>query len=358
MADRSSNLHSLFHAAETLRTALEATSQTARPMLQEKVAAAIAKYEQCQELVNQLALFSRNEDTDDISSGDLRYLLIEYHLATLILRDSSGERTSVLLRGREAYKQYLDRLDAYRLLSVSDQQQYERYLQSPDTFSTASTTDASARRNTKIARFREERELKKKLAFLQQNPTALQNDDGALRDLHLSSVRLATHETFSSLESIAQELDILAMAPSIPRPGSESLDQDNRQRSSHGGRNAYSERLDPPMSQLLVNGGAGPILDQNGRPLKPFTLLNTRERMRNGVFRPGHNLPTMTIDEYLEEEKRRGGIVEGGGEQSGIRPTPDEDDMAKADEETIKAREWDDFTESNPKGAGNTMNRG
>jgi immunoglobulin-binding protein 1 len=66
----------------------------------------------------------------------------------------------------------------------------------------------------------------------------------------------------------------------------------------------------------------------------------------------------MTIDEYLEEEKRRGGIIEGGGEQSGLRAEPDEDNFEKADAETMKAREWDEFAEENPKGSGNTLNRG
>ena len=66
----------------------------------------------------------------------------------------------------------------------------------------------------------------------------------------------------------------------------------------------------------------------------------------------------MTIDEYLAEEKRRGGMIEGGGEQSGRPVEPDEDNLDKADMETMKAREWDEFTESNPKGSGNTLNRG
>jgi hypothetical protein len=66
----------------------------------------------------------------------------------------------------------------------------------------------------------------------------------------------------------------------------------------------------------------------------------------------------MTIDEYLEEERKRGGIIEGGGAQSGIRPEPNEDDLEKADEETMKARAWDEFKEENPKGSGNTLNRG
>jgi hypothetical protein len=57
----------------------------------------------------------------------------------------------------------------------------------------------------------------------------------------------------------------------------------------------------------------------------------------------------MTIDEYLEEERARGGIIEGGGETSGLSPEPDEDNLEKADAETLKAREWDEYVEANPK---------
>jgi hypothetical protein len=65
----------------------------------------------------------------------------------------------------------------------------------------------------------------------------------------------------------------------------------------------------------------------------------------------------MSIDEYLEEERRRGGIIEGGGNNAPA-PEIDEDNTALADAETMKAREWDEFKESNPKGSGNTLNRG
>ncbi len=123
-------------------------------------------------------------------------------------------------------------------------------------------------------------------------------------------------------------------------------------------RDDYSDRLDPSVSSLLNRGKAGPILSKDGKPLKPFTLLDNRQRLRDGVFRPDHSLPTMTIDEYLAEERRRGGMVDGGGEQSGRSAEIDEDNLVKADAETMKAREWDEFTEANPKGSGNTINRG
>lgn len=91
--------------------------------------------------------------------------------------------------------------------------------------------------------------------------------------------------------------------------------------------------------------------------MQPFTLLDRRQQLQQGVFRSGHNLPTMTIDEYLDEEKRRGNVVQGG-EQSGIIAEIDQDDNDAVDKETMKARNWDEYVEANPKGSGNTLNRG
>jgi len=53
------------------------------------------------------------------------------------------------------------------------------------------------------------------------------------------------------------------------------------------------------------------------QPLRPFTILPAgaanRARFQGQVFGPGHNLPTMSIDEYLQIERERGNILSGGG---------------------------------------------
>jgi immunoglobulin-binding protein 1 len=282
-------------------------------------------------------------------------LLINYNLAELYVKQTTEDRKAVLRRAQSSYNDYLRLLDSYDILSPGDSRLFEQYRDAPDTFSTASITDAAARRERKISRFREEKELKQKLEYLQRNPTALQNDDDMYRRLQLARIAYATHQTFQSLESIAQELHILSMAPPSVPSGQSRQAVDERER---GGRaDGFSERLDGPGSHLSA-GMTGPILSADGRPLRPFTLLDNRQRLQQGVFRPDHSLPTMTIDEYLEEERRRGGMIEGGGAQSGMRPEPDEDDIDKADEETMKARAWDEYTENNPKGSGNTLNRG
>ncbi|KAI9829855.1 MAG: hypothetical protein M1819_005953 [Sarea resinae] len=358
MAEESpQSVRTLFDAGERQRKQIESSWDTNSQTYQDKVREAVATYEDCRKLAAGLSLFSPNETLEDISSDALRYLLIDFYLAELVQKENTPNRKATLSRAREAYDRYLSALEMYEILSREEQRLYERFQESPGSFSTASTTDAAARRETKIARFKEEKELKSKLEYLGQNPMTLANDDASLRELHLANMKLCTHQAFQSLESISQELQILALAPPNPVVREGSTIEDSRQRNERA-PGGYSDRLDGPMSQLLANGKAGPILDKDGKPLRPFTLLDSRQRLQQGVFRPDHSLPTMTIDEYLEEEKRRGGIIEGGGEKSGMQPKPNEDDFDKADEETMKAREWDEYTEANPKGSGNTINRG
>ncbi|QDS73206.1 hypothetical protein FKW77_003047 [Venturia effusa] len=355
MDDQPRSLRALFSDAEALRKRLESSALSPTSSeFQENLTSAIATYEECLKVARQVSLFSPNESLEDINSGDLQYLLINYHLAELIQQLTTGNRKANVLRARQCYESFLKLLDQYDMFSKADSRLYELYTDSPDTFATASTTDAQARRDTKISRFKEEKELKRKLEYLRQNPLALQNDDAAVRDLHLTTINLAVHQTFQSLELTNLELQILSMAPPTPPPGQERASHDPRERNSD--KNGYSERLDQPRTNLA--GLTGPILSKDGKPLRPFTLLDKRTQLQQGVFRPDHNLPTMSIDEYLAEEKKRGGMIEGGGEASGIRPEPDEDDFVKADEETLKARAWDDFKEENPKGSGNTINRG
>lgn len=176
-----------------------------------------------------------------------------------------------------------------------------------------------------------------------------------MRQLYLAEVNLYTHQTFQSLDLISQEISMLSQMRDAP-PQPESTWQTDRRRPTNTENSGYSDRLDAPIDQLLRGGRLGPLLNKDGKPLQPFTLTDRRTPLQQGVFRPGHNLPTMSIDDYLEEERKRGGIIEGGNNDE-VQEI-DEDDMKKADEETMKARSWDEFKEANPRGSGNTLNRG
>jgi immunoglobulin-binding protein 1 len=90
-------------------------------------------------------------------------MLINYRLADLILRLGSKDRKSTLQKAREAYERYLTLLEHYEILSTADKKLYHDYTEAPGVFSTISTKDPSARRDAKIANFKQEKELKKKL---------------------------------------------------------------------------------------------------------------------------------------------------------------------------------------------------
>ncbi|ESZ93842.1 hypothetical protein SBOR_5783 [Sclerotinia borealis F-4128] len=374
MADNS--LKTIFNSAERQRLAIESSWDTNTEQHQEDVANVIRAYQECRQLADRLALFSPNETLEDINSSDIqyvyghekegskltvpsRYLVIPYRIADSgqrLATTNIDDRKLILNEAKKCYESFLTQLRYYEMLSTTERKLYAEYQESPSTFSTISTTDPNARRNAKIANFKMEKDMKKKLDFLAQNPAYLQNDEDAVRELEIAKLALCSHNAFQSLESINLELEILAMAPIGPRiPEGPQTDDRERIGGLRGPDAEYSDRLDV---RDISSNNKGPVLSTGGKPLRPFTLLESRQSLQKGVFRAGHNLPTMTIDEYLDEERARGGIIEGGGEASGIIPEIDPDDFEKMDEEIEKARRWDEFTEDNPKGAGNTVNRG
>ena len=66
-------------------------------------------------------------------------------------------------RAREAFERYLGLLDNYGLLSKSDKELHERFLENKNEFALLSVSDLTARREAKISRFKQEQELKLKL---------------------------------------------------------------------------------------------------------------------------------------------------------------------------------------------------
>ncbi|GBF63727.1 hypothetical protein TMEN_6378 [Trichophyton mentagrophytes] len=355
MSSSSPSLQSCLASAKAKKQELETAADTNSPAFREDLSKAISAFEQCQKLIQQLSLFSPNESAEDITTGDLQFLTVPYLLAELLQRSYGADRLKTLQQTRDEYEKFLEALDQYELLSPSNKKLYEQYLEQPESFSLTPTNDASARRQVKITRFKEEKELKQKLEYLSQNRDSSHNDDDIVRQVYLAEINFYTHQTFQSLDMLAQELSMLKAAQSLPPV---QRTDERKPGLSDGKETGYSDRLDMVGSQTGRGRYSGVLLSSDGKPLQPFTLTSRRTDIQRGVFRPGHNLPTMSIDEYLEEERRRGGIIEGGGEKSGIPKEIDEDDFEKADEETLKARAWDEFTEANPRGSGNTLNRG
>jgi hypothetical protein len=157
------SIKSLFSSAEQQRKAIEASWDSTSPSYQTSVSAALSSYQTCQELVDRHALFSPNETLEDITSSDLQYLLINFHIAELTQRISHPQRTAILQRARDAYEKFLALLDSYGVLGKSDKQLYEAYMEDPRTFAVVRSTDPAKKREGKIEGFKREKEIKGKL---------------------------------------------------------------------------------------------------------------------------------------------------------------------------------------------------
>ena len=170
-----------------------------------------------------------------------------------------------------------------------------------------------------------------------------------LRSYLMLLIVLHALRTANALESLLQEKELL-QAPPMPEAPDAPTDT--------------TWRLDPSWTSPASDA---PLLSESGRPLRPFTIIPKREQLKSEVFRPSHRLPTMSIDEYLEEETRRGRILPRTNKDA-LTPREqrqvdsEQDGTRTADEAEEAARQeaiyWDAYTESHRRGEGNTMNRG
>lgn len=182
-----------------------------------------------------------------------------------------------------------------------------------------------------------------------------------LRDYLLMLLVLHAVRTAHLMDAAHQELELLRTAP----PPADAA-------AAEAPRADDAWRLD---SGWFSGARGGALLDTQGKPLRPFVITGsaggaTRDELKAQVFRPSHRLPTMSIDEYLAEEERRGNIVRSGGAAQAAAPTPREQRAETAELDGTRAAEdaeeaarqdairWDAYTDAHKRGAGNTMNRG
>ncbi|KAL1709723.1 serine/threonine protein phosphatase PP2A-associated protein [Schizophyllum commune] len=365
---------------------------TADDATQDLIRTSLADLQNVNARVLDLSLFSPNETLEDITTPDLVYLFVPYVIAEVLGRVKALERDDrmrLLQQAESKLKTFIFTLEHYNIVPEDERKLHER--------GTASIPDPARRRETKIKQFQKEKELKGRVEALRKRRNqrvAEENDspndfdligsllpaasmtsdqeedaetDEILRETTLILLRLCYAKAQTELGSINQELDLLKSAPPEPsRAPADASDPRFRQRQEQDAM----WRIDTPQG----SDANGPLLDPDGKPLRPFTILPAgaadRARLQNQVFGPGHNLPTMTVDEYLQIEKERGKFISGGGKASESALTESEqlaldaemdgtaESERRAEEKRLKDENWAQYTDTHARGAGNTMNRG
>ncbi|KAM0792254.1 hypothetical protein ACM66B_004948 [Microbotryomycetes sp. NB124-2] len=374
--------------AHAVQIAPSPNDQTVQVQLQ----SALSDLTVCASLITHLGILSPNETLDDINTRDLRCLLVDSlraHLQVLVKTKGGVERIQWLDKAKTHFARFVALVEQYAIVPDSQRQAFAG--------TQHSVQDPSRRRDAKIAQFKIERDVKAKLEELRRRKrasrskaraststaaTTLEDDDEddldydsddddaeVARPLFINLITLNYIQAQAELSSIDQELELLKHGMSMSDLPSRKENDDKRLHAREEEEATW--RLDK------LHDEDGPLLSPEGKVLRPFTILPSKEsalstklRLKSEVFRPSHSLPTMTIDEFLDIEKERGNILQGGGansseaverERNEERALKEEDTVKgyeQEERELQKKREWDEYRDTHRKGEGNMYNRG
>ncbi|KAH3682859.1 hypothetical protein WICPIJ_006198 [Wickerhamomyces pijperi] len=319
------------------------------PEYQEQLSTLLQNFINLQNSIINNSIFSTNEGLDDLNTSEIKYLSINYYIATLYNELDDPSKVHNLKKSLIAYLQFLTTLNNYDLLNKRQTEQLDLIKESPFILQELNIS-AQLRREEKIANYKLEKTLSvqiDKLNKLEEDSKEMNAiDEDTIRGLYLSQIKFFTLQTFNNIHIAQQEIEILS---NIPQPKVQEVQEDQENRSDSRTPSMTSELQFTDKVETLPSSA---LLSKQGKILKPFTILK-RADLQSKVFGTGQYLPTMTVEDYLEQELANGGMV------SQSQPDEeDEDDYEANDRETYKKREWDNFTETHRKGSGNTMNLG
>ncbi len=152
-------------------------------------------------------------------------------------------------------------------------------------------------------------------------------DEELARKIYLKEISVTIIKAMENFEYNQQEVDMLEQVAKL--------------KEKHGGK------LPPPEPPKEA-------------PFKPFTLVSDqfmkKEMVKQGVFKPHWNLPTMTPEEWAEDQIAKGLLP--GPNSNPTPPKKEEEKSLKQEEEELdqkseKDRKFDDWKDTHPTGWGN-----
>ncbi|KAG5533884.1 hypothetical protein RHGRI_027923 [Rhododendron griersonianum] len=366
---------------------------------QETVRKGCEALKRCEEMVGKLGLFSSNETKDDISTTNLKYILVPYYLAELSEKIAQDDRIQVVKASQAKLKEFMSFCEAMELVP---EEELESSVQGgPNSF--------ADRRAKKIARFKRQRAAESKLLEIKERKerrgrstkaTALStpaeaveedvlDDDGEEErevGVHkiawLTTISLAVCKAFDLLEMLKKEEEMLsAIKEKQLQEGENEVSQaildDRTKRAEAWHRDAaarvrYTIPAQPitcaTFAQDVIEGRAqvSQAHEHKHQPLifGPASLVGGNPTIYHlfGL----HRLPTMSIEEAgLREmemmnkfQERNAKLMEEANsawykDNAKLRPGQEEDEDEDDDAAQDKARAWDDWKDDNPRGAGN-----
>lgn len=321
-----------------------------------------------------LSLFSDNETLDDLNTKDIKFLGADYYFGELLSKKVDyiqgtqsldfDKKLKNLTKAREYLIDFLIALKNYRILNEFQLQKIDGFKEKYEPkLEELRYNDPALRREEKIANFKLEKQINENIQYIEkkfpkffaeeedQDENSI--DEESLRELYLSKLRLLSLKTFTQLEMLNMETQVLKNRPRITEISDAEPKIPIGDKENHlTGENdyGYTEKLE------FINKGKDQLLSKEGKVLQPFTIVSKKDDIQKKVFGYGQTLPTMSVEEYIDEEIKRGGIKTE--TITGEEKEESSDDSDDDDEKVYEKREWDEFKDEHHRGEGNMKNKG
>ena len=225
--------------------------------------------ERSTELVNQLQLFSNNEEIEESATAEIKYMLLPALLGYLTLRKTNQDRPELLRLARLYFKDYVKRLNSYGVVKVrldetltdSDDDDCHRIQVHNE-----SLESAAAKRQEKILRYRTLKQIDETLKTMKPNVTSENADEEYKRRYYLTLLKKWVGLIMDEIESVEFEISMLK---EMKRP------------------TKTSAKTKPK------------------KPFKPFII--TKDALQKQVFGLGYpSRPVMTVDDFVDKKIEEG----------------------------------------------------
>ncbi|XP_058100495.1 PP2A regulatory subunit TAP46 isoform X4 [Magnolia sinica] len=314
---------------------------------------------QCDEMISKLGLFSTNESKDDVSTTNLKYLLVPFYLGELTEKVTQVDRIQVLKISQDRLKEFVSFCEALELLPEEELEIHSQ--KGPDT--------PASRRANKIARFRRQKAAESKLQEIKERK---ERRGRSSRAAALSTPIEAGEE--DTLDDDGEE----EREDGDKEFAQEVLDERAKKAESWHRNAAFQAQFSKPAQPITCATFAQDVIEGRAKASQahehkhqpmifgPASVMNRkltteRERMAAQVFQPGYRLPTMSIEEaglcememmkkWQERNVKLYEEANSSWHKDTQKSAADEDDDEAAEE---KARAWDDWKDDHPRGAGN-----
>lgn len=315
--------------------------------------------EALQQGVSREGVFSSNEEVEDVNTSMLPMLGADYYLGSLLLKlpFTSPETRLQMLENAEAFLcKYLNACEQFCLLEDGDRHAWHSMLK--DGGGSTTTRGLAVGRDQKIERFRRQKRTRQRMKEIEDELTSGEvkddlddsEDDGIRREkalLVLSSLAIDALDELSGLSKETEMLRHMVEAKEHAHPPWEKQG---------------IATLEDKQAAYRANDLEVTHISRVGTNLRI-----RKEDVRGAVFKPTVERPSMTVEEFGEielERARQRQAKEKYDKQPSTRRRCDqlEEDGDEDNEELVKQatyrdREWDNWKDENPRGAGNKANK-